>query len=31
MNILKILEEIEKTDAEVFERISPRRKAMTQF
>lgn len=31
MNILNILEEIEKTDAEVFERISPRRKAMTQF
>ena len=31
MNILNILEEIEKTDAEVYERISPRRKAMSQF
>ncbi|OYX95274.1 MAG: dessication-associated protein, partial [Sphingobacteriia bacterium 35-40-5] len=31
MNILNILEEIEKTDAEVYERISPRRKAMAQF
>lgn len=31
MNILNILEEIEKTDAEVYERISPRRKAMAEF
>lgn len=31
MNILNILEEIEKTDAEVHERISPRRKAMAEF
>ena len=31
MNILNILEEIEKTDAEVYERISSRRKAMAQF
>lgn len=31
MNILNILEEIEKTDAEVYERISPRRKAMGEF
>ncbi len=31
MNILNILEEIEKTDAEIYERISPRRKAMAQF
>lgn len=31
MNILNILEEIEKTDAEVYERISPRRKAMSEF
>lgn len=31
MNILNILEEIEKVDAEVYERISPRRAAMKQF
>lgn len=31
MNLLNILEEIEKTDAEVYERISPRRKAMSDF
>lgn len=31
MNLLNILEEIEKTDAEVYERISPRRKAMAEF
>lgn len=31
MNILNILEEIEKTDAEIYERISPRRKVMSQF
>ncbi len=31
MNILNILEEIEKTDAELYERISPRRKAMADF
>ena len=31
MNILNILEEIEKTDAEVYERISPGRKAMAEF
>lgn len=31
MNILNILEEIEKTDAEIYERISPRRKAMSEF
>jgi len=31
MNLLNIIEEIEKTDAEVYERISPRRKAMAEF
>lgn len=31
MNIINILEEIEKVDAEVYERFSPRRAAMKQF
>ena len=31
MNIISILEEIEKVDAEVYERFSPRRAAMKQF
>ncbi|MDB5021856.1 MAG: Dessication-associated protein [Pedobacter sp.] len=31
MNILNILEEIEKVDAEVYERLNPRRQAMKQF
>lgn len=31
MNLLNIIEEIEKTDAEVYERISPRRKVMSEF
>ncbi|MCX2486507.1 ferritin-like domain-containing protein [Pedobacter sp. MR2016-24] len=31
MNILNILEEIEKVDGEVYERLSPRRAAMKQF
>ncbi|MFA6945624.1 MAG: hypothetical protein WC220_06935 [Pedobacter sp.] len=31
MNILNILEEIEKTDAEVYERINPGRKVMAEF
>lgn len=31
MNLLNIIEEIEKTDAEVYERISPRRKVMSGF
>lgn len=31
MNILNILDEIEKVDAEVYERLNPRRKAMKEF
>lgn len=31
MNIINILEEIEKVDGDVYERLSPRRKAMSQF
>nr|WP_121270538.1 ferritin-like domain-containing protein [Pedobacter schmidteae] len=31
MNILSILDEIEKVDAEIYERINPRRKAMQDF
>ncbi|WP_026899337.1 ferritin-like domain-containing protein [Daejeonella oryzae] len=31
MNILNILQEIEKVDGEVYERLSPRRKAMNEF
>ena len=31
MNIVNILEEIEKIDGEIYERISPRRAAMKQF
>lgn len=31
MNILNILEEIEKVDGEIYERLSPRRKAMKDF
>ncbi|WP_461790129.1 ferritin-like domain-containing protein [Pedobacter sp.] len=31
MNILNILDEIEKVDGEIYERISPRRKAMQDF
>ncbi len=31
MNILSILDEIEKVDGEIYERISPRRKAMQDF
>lgn len=31
MNILNILEEIEKVDGEVYERLNPRRNAMRQF
>ena len=31
MNIVNILEEIEKVDGEVYERLSPRRAAMKQF
>lgn len=31
MNILNILEEIEKVDGEVYERLNPRRAAMKQF
>ncbi|WP_442591033.1 ferritin-like domain-containing protein [Pedobacter sp. AW31-3R] len=31
MNIINILEEIEKVDGEVYERLSPRRAAMKQF
>lgn len=31
MNILSILEEIEKVDGEVYERLNPRRAAMKQF
>ena len=31
MNILNILDEIEKVDADVYERLSPRRKAMKSF
>lgn len=31
MNILNILTEIEKTDAEIYERISPRREVMKSF
>jgi hypothetical protein len=31
MNILNIIEEIEKVDAEVYERLNPRRQAMKQF
>jgi hypothetical protein len=31
MNIVNILEEIEKVDGEIYERISPRRKAMKEF
>lgn len=31
MNIINILEEIEKVDGEIYERLSPRRKAMKDF
>jgi len=31
MNIITILEDIEKVDGEVYERLSPRRKAMKEF
>lgn len=31
MNILNILEEIEKVDGEIYERLNPRRKAMKDF
>jgi rubrerythrin len=31
MNILNILEDIEKVDGEIYERLSPRRKAMKDF
>ena len=31
MNILNILDEIEKVDGEVYERLNPRRKAMKEF
>jgi len=31
MNIVNILEEIEKVDAEIYERLNPRRKAMKEF
>lgn len=31
MNIVEILEEIEKVDGEIYERLSPRRKAMQEF
>jgi rubrerythrin len=31
MNILSIIEEIEKVDGEIYERINPRRKAMQDF
>ena len=31
MNIVNILEEIEKVDGEIYERLSPRRKAMKEF
>jgi hypothetical protein len=31
MNIVNILEEIEKVDGDIYERISPRRKAMKEF
>ena len=31
MNIVNILEEIEKVDGEVYERLSPRRAAMKDF
>lgn len=31
MNFINILEEIEKVDGEVYERLNPRRKAMSQF
>jgi rubrerythrin len=31
MNIVNILEEIEKVDGEIYERLSPRRSAMKQF
>ncbi|HEY0176543.1 MAG TPA: ferritin-like domain-containing protein, partial [Pedobacter sp.] len=31
MNIINILEEIEKVDGEVYERLSPRRAAMKEF
>ena len=31
MNILNILDEIEKVDAEVYDRLNPRRKAMKEF
>ena len=31
MNIVNILEEIEKVDGEVYERLNPRRKAMKEF
>lgn len=31
MNILNIIDEIEKVDAEVYERLNPRRKAMKSF
>jgi len=31
MNIITILEDIEKVDGEVYERLNPRRKAMQQF
>lgn len=31
MNIINILEDIEKVDGDVYERLSPRRKAMKEF
>jgi hypothetical protein len=31
MNIVNILEEIEKVDGEIYERLSPRRTAMKSF
>jgi hypothetical protein len=31
MNIVNILSEIEKADAEIYERLNPRRAAMKQF
>lgn len=31
MNILNILEEVEKVDGEIYERLNPRRKAMKEF
>ena len=31
MNIINIIEEIEKVDGEIYERLSPRRSAMKDF